>query len=152
MIEFENTIRIQRPVQDVYAFVADFENVPKWNYYVVSVNKLTERPVGEGVQYHQIRKDDQQRFEVTEYRPNEVVTVETTPESQPRFKRRLVFVSANGGTTITDTWELELNLNPLLQWLGASKVKSAVAENLGKLKELLETGQTQLQDGRIAEV
>jgi uncharacterized membrane protein len=32
MLQFENTIDIQKPVDEVFAFVADFENVPRWNY------------------------------------------------------------------------------------------------------------------------
>ena len=37
MLEFENTIRIDRPVGEVFAFLSDFENIPKWNYYVLEV-------------------------------------------------------------------------------------------------------------------
>lgn len=148
MMNFEITVVINRPVPDVFAFVADFENVPKWNYYVTRVTKLSKGSPGEGTMYHQIRKTDEQDFEVTHFRPNEAIVVETTPGSQPQFERKLVFEAVNSGTRIVDTWKLELGRNPLLQWLGTPKVKSAVAANLGKLKELLETGHTQLQDGR----
>ena len=50
---------------------------------------------------------------------------------------------------MVDEWELDLGRGPLVELLGTGRVKSAVAENLGKLKELLETGETQLQDGRV---
>jgi len=29
MLEFENTIRIDRPIDEVFAFLSDFENIPK---------------------------------------------------------------------------------------------------------------------------
>jgi uncharacterized membrane protein len=29
---FENTVILRRPIEDVFGFLADFENVPKWNY------------------------------------------------------------------------------------------------------------------------
>ncbi len=148
MMNFENTILIRCPVEKVFSFVADFENVPKWNYYVVSVRKLSEGPIGEGTVYHQIRKSDQQDFRVGEYQPNATIAVETTPGSQLQFERRFVFEPVEGGTKLVDTWKLDLGRNPLIQRLGAFKVKSAVAANLEKLKELLETGRTQLQDGR----
>ena len=51
MIDFENTIVIQRPVEEVFAFVANFENVPKWNYYVMSVRQRSEGAIGEGTIY-----------------------------------------------------------------------------------------------------
>jgi uncharacterized protein YndB with AHSA1/START domain len=35
MATFQNTVTIRRSVQDVFAFLADFENIPKWNYAIV---------------------------------------------------------------------------------------------------------------------
>jgi uncharacterized membrane protein len=37
VLEFENTILIDRPTDEVFAFLSDFENIPKWNYYVLEV-------------------------------------------------------------------------------------------------------------------
>jgi len=37
VLEFENTIRIDRPIAEVFAFPSDFENIPKWSYYVLEV-------------------------------------------------------------------------------------------------------------------
>jgi uncharacterized membrane protein len=34
VLEFENTIPIDRPIDEVFAFLSDFENIPKWNYYL----------------------------------------------------------------------------------------------------------------------
>jgi uncharacterized membrane protein len=31
VLEFENTIHIDRPVDEVFAFLSDFENISKWN-------------------------------------------------------------------------------------------------------------------------
>jgi hypothetical protein len=39
MASFENTVITRRSVEDVFAFVADFENVPKWNYAIVETKK-----------------------------------------------------------------------------------------------------------------
>jgi uncharacterized membrane protein len=147
VMNFENTIIIECPLEEAFAFVADFENVPKWNYFVKNVRKLSGG-AGEGTIFHQIRQSDQQDFQVTDYRPNEAIAVETTPGSQPQFERRFVFESVDGGTQIVDSWKLDLGRHPLIQRLGAPRVKAAVSANLGKLKELLETGQPHLQDGR----
>lgn len=53
-------------------------------------------------------------------------------------------------TRIRDEWRLDSGWPAPLEWLGAGRIKSAVAENLAKLKELLEEGQVVLQDGRQA--
>jgi uncharacterized membrane protein len=35
---------IRRPIEDVFAFLSDFENVPKWNYAIVETRKVSEGP------------------------------------------------------------------------------------------------------------
>lgn len=148
MIEFENTIVIQRPVEEVFAFVSDFENVPKWNYYVQQVTRTSNGPAGADTTYHQVRKSDQQDLKIIDYKPGQQVTVKTLPGSRPALERRLVFEAEGEGTRISDRWQLESGRPRLLERLAAGRVKRAVFENLQKLKELLETGGVQLQDGR----
>jgi len=43
MATFENTVTIQRPVEDVFAFLADFEYVPTWNYAILETTKRPHR-------------------------------------------------------------------------------------------------------------
>lgn len=148
MIEFENRIVIDRPVEEVFAFVSEFENIPKWNYYVLEVTKTSEGPLGVGTTYHQTRKTDEQDFGVIEYEPGETVVVKTLPPSRPAFEMRFTFEPVADGTSILDEWKLDTGQPGLLEKLGAGKVKQAVKDNLTKLKELLETGSVQLQDGR----
>lgn len=152
MIHFENTIEIGRPVEEVFEFVAHFENVPKWNYYVSDVRQLSEGRPDVGMVYHQMRRDDQQDYMIVDYQPHSRLTVRATPDSSPAFERSLVFEPTASGTRLLDSWELDTGRNPIIERLGAGRVKAAVAENLGKLKELLETGVTRLQDGRVSKL
>ncbi|HEX9122390.1 MAG TPA: SRPBCC family protein, partial [Actinomycetota bacterium] len=39
MESFTNVVTINRPAHDVFAFLADFENVPKWNYAITETRK-----------------------------------------------------------------------------------------------------------------
>jgi uncharacterized membrane protein len=148
MIEFTNQVFIEQPLDKVFGFVSDFENIPKWNYYVLSVNKTTAGPVSEGTTYHQVRKTDEQDFQITTHRPGRHVTIQTLPSSKPAFEMRFTFEPEEGGTRITDEWKLDTGRPTLLERLAAGKIKSAVRENLGKLKALMETGEVRLQDGR----
>lgn len=152
MIEFENTIIIDRPIGEVFHFVADFENVPKWNYFVQHVETNTDGPVTVGTIYHQMRKTDQQRYVVTVHEPNARVVVETLPGEEPSFTRDVRFERIEQGTHVSDHWTLDLGRIGLLQQLAKRKVRTAVEENLGKLKDLLETGTTRLQDGRMVRI
>ena len=148
MLEFENTIAIERPIDEVFAFLSDFENIPKWNYYVLEVTQLSESPIGIGTTYHQIRKSDQQDFRIIEFEANHRVAVKTLPQSSPSFERRFTLYEEGETTRIRDQWKLDTGRPALLERLARGRVKSAVSENLSKLKELLQEGRVVLQDGR----
>jgi len=150
MIEFENTIRINCPITEVFAFLSDLENIPKWNYYVLAVTKLSKGPIGIGTLYHQVRKTDEQDFRITEFEQNHKIVIKTLPQSSPSLEMRLTLYEGGNTTRIRDEWKLDSGWPAPLEWLGTGRIKSAVAENLTKLKELLEVGQVILQDGRLA--
>jgi carbon monoxide dehydrogenase subunit G len=147
MLEFENTIRIGRRIDEVFAFLSDFENIPKWNYYVLEVRQLSESPRGTGTTYHQVRKTDQQDFRIIEFEPDHTVTVKTLPQSSPSFERRFTLYEEGDTTRVRDEWKLDTGRPAVLERLARGRIKSAVAENLAKLKELLEEGRVVLQDG-----
>ena len=148
MLEFENTIRIDRTVAEVFAFLSDFEHIPKWNYYVLEVRQLFHNPIGAGTTYHQVRKSDEQDFRIIEFQPNHTVAVKTLPQSSPSFERKFTLYEEGDTTRLRDEWKLDTGRPAVLERLARGRIKSAVAENLAKLKELLEEGRVVLQDGR----
>jgi uncharacterized membrane protein len=148
VLEFENTIAIDRPIDEVFAFLSDFENIPKWNYYVLEVRRLSESPIGIGTTYHQVRMTDEQDFRIIGFEPNHRVAVKTLPQSSPSFERRFTLYEEGDTTRIRDQWKLDTGRPALLERLARGRVKSAVSENLSKLKELLQEGRVVLQDGR----
>lgn len=151
MIEFTKTIQIERPVQEVFDFISNFKNMSKWNYFVTDVQNITGEPPHIGTTYDQTRKTDRQQYKITEFEPNRLVSIKTIPPSE-KLLMRFEFKPTEDGTNLIDTWELEKDLIAPLNWLAKTRVKSAVAENLEKLKELLETGSTTLQDGRVEHI
>jgi uncharacterized membrane protein len=152
MLKFVNTIDINRPIAEVFNFLANFENIPKWNYYVLEVTKVSDGRIGIGTTYHQIRKTDEQDFRITSLEPNQTVAIKTLPQSSPSFEMRYSLHTKGDTTRIRDEWNLETGLPVLVEKLAAGNIKAAVAENLMKLKELLEVGEVMLQDGRQARV
>src|SRR5215213_2143406 len=138
MLEFENTIRIDRPIDEVFAFLSDFENIPKWNYYILEVRQPSEGPTGIGTTYHQVRKTDEQDFRIIEFEPNHTVAVKTLPQSSPSFERKFTLYEEGDTTRVRDEWKLDTGRAAIRERLARGRVKSAVAENLVKLKELLE--------------
>jgi uncharacterized membrane protein len=148
MIEFKNVIEIDRPVDEVFRFLSDLENLPKWNYFVNQVRKTTPGAPAVGARYHQDRKSDSQELEIVEMEVDWLLTVETVPPSKPELRRSMTFERINDKTRVIDRWRLDSGQPALLQTLARGRVKSAVKDNLLKLKELLENGHVVLQDGR----
>jgi hypothetical protein len=148
VIEFETTVRVACPASRVFAFLSRFENLPKWNYFVLDVAQTTPGPVGIGTTYHQVRKTDEQDFSVTEFEPGRKVAVKTLPGSSPQLEMQFTLQADGSATVIRDRWRLDTGKPVLIEKLGVGQIKSAVTQNLLKLKELLEAGRVTLQDGR----
>lgn len=144
---FENTITIERPLDEVFRFVSDQCNNPKWNYFVMQVEKLNSIS-GAGAEYLQTRKTDQQRFIIKEYKANRQVMIETLPGERPAVTRKIWFEGDANRTLIRDQITFKLPIPTFLARLVLKRPKKAVKENLEKLKILLESGQVVLQDGR----
>src|SRR5829696_282823 len=118
MLEFENTIRIDRTVDEVFAFLSDFKNIPKWNYYVLEVRQLSEGPtIGIGTTYHQVRKTDEQDFRIIEFEPDHMVAVRTLPQSSPGLEMRFTLYEEGNTTRLRDEWKLDTGRPAVLERL-----------------------------------
>ena len=147
-MRFTNTVMIDRPISEVFAFISNFENMPKWNYFVVDTTNESPPGIGVGTTYRQRRKTDSQRYAVTEFEPERRVAVRTLPPAADLLMT-FTFESSGRGTRLTDEWVLDTGLPRWLEVFGGARIRSAVRGNLAKLKELLETGRVRLQDGRV---
>ena len=141
-MRFENTVRIDRPVEDVFAFLADFENIPRWNYAIVETRQTSDGPVGVGATYLQVRSmpsRSEETFEVTEFEPIRRLAIRggfgplegtMTYELEPE----------DGRTRLTNSAQLEgRGLAKLAAPLASGRIAEAVSENLTTLKRLLES-------------
>jgi hypothetical protein len=144
MATFQNTVTIRRPVEDVFGFLADFENIPTWNYAILQTSKTSPGPVGVGATYRQIRSlpsRSEEGFEVTVFEPPS--RLEIHGEIGP-FTATIgyLLVPLGDGTQLINTVDLQRASGALrlLAPLAVSRVRTAVAANLGTLKQLLETG------------
>ena len=143
MIEFSNEVRIARAPDEVFAFLARFENVPRWNYAIVETRKETPGPVGVGTRYRQIRslpRRAEESFEVIEHEDGRRLAIRGTIGP---FEGDLVYAlePQDGGTRLVNSAELEgRGAARLLGKLGTSRLRDAVARNLEELRRLLEGG------------
>ena len=70
---FGSTVVIDRPIDEVFAFLADGENDTKFSARVLEIAKTTDGPIGVGTVYSSTVKDGgvkfKRRFRLTEFEP-----------------------------------------------------------------------------------
>ena len=70
---FEGTTVINRPIEEVFAFLSDGTNDPKFSSRVLEIRKTTDDPVGVGTVYASTVKDagmkTKREFKLTEFEP-----------------------------------------------------------------------------------
>lgn len=142
-MDFMNTVTIDRPTQDVFRFVSDLENVPKWNYAIIETRKTSDGPVDVGTTYRQVRSvptRSEETLRVTELEPGRRFAVHG--DLGP-FAGTLTyeFEDVDGRTRLTNTANLEARgLMKIAAPIASGRIREAVAANLGVLKQLLEHG------------
>jgi hypothetical protein len=142
-MKFTNTITINRRPAEVFGFLAQFENVPRWNYAISETRKISGGGVDVGSRYRQVRTlptRSEETFEVTEFEPDRRLSIRG---GLGPFHGEIIYLlsPAENGTALTNTMLLQ-HSGPLrlIAPLAASGIKAAVAANLGVLKRILETG------------
>jgi hypothetical protein len=137
VITFETDLRIERPIEDVFAYVSNPGNFPDWNSAVVTVREIDpgstyvmerELPTGRAVNELRI---------VTRERPREFA-IRTTSGPTP-FVYVYRFSAENGETVVRLEAEVELGgVASLLPQVARRGVRRGVDANLGTLKRILE--------------
>jgi uncharacterized protein YndB with AHSA1/START domain len=141
LVDFANTVVIHRSPHDVFQFLAEFENVPKWNYAIVETRKTSQGPVGVGTTYRQVRSIParaHEDFEITAFEPDRHLAIRGTLGP---FEGTLSYIlePVGEGTRLTNAADLEGHgIMRVAAPLAARRIREAVATNLGKLKGLLE--------------
>ena len=140
-MKFDNVMTIDRPPAEVFAYLAQFENIPRWNYAISETRQLTGGQVDVGTRFRQVRtlpSRSEEEFEVVEFEPYRRLAVDG---DLALFHGRVTYVldDSDGATTLTNSMDLRAS-GPanLVAKLATRNVKTAVAANLGVLKQLLE--------------
>jgi uncharacterized protein YndB with AHSA1/START domain len=142
MVTNEKIITINRPIEEVFAYVGNAGNGPKWQSALVEASRITKGPQGVGTQFKGVRKFMGSKMEsvmhYTTYELNKKVVFKSDSGSMP-FVQTFLFEPVAGGTRLTARLELQTSgLMGLAKPLIASGVKREVDENFGILKDLLE--------------
>ena len=72
MDRFQNTVTIARTTDEVFAFLADLRNIPKWNYAIARTVQTSPGPAGVGATYRQTRtipRPSEESLQITVFEP-----------------------------------------------------------------------------------
>jgi len=143
VIKAERTVVIDRPIEEVFAYVTDQTNTPKWQAGLLEVKRTTQGPIGVGTKHTLVRNFIGRRMEADNeyvaYEPHRLVTFRTT--SGPRLVASYLFDAVADGTRLTSRVELEgAGLFGLLEPVVGAGLRREMKAALPALKALLESG------------
>ncbi len=143
MPKFERTMEIDRPVEDVFAYLAEPKNTAEWESGVELQEQTSEGPMGLGATGRRVETymgRDESVWEVTEWKPNEAAAFKFESD---KFigDGRWSTEATDGGTRLTFGFS-GTPKNPffkLIMPLMMPMVNGRVKKNFTKLKEILES-------------
>jgi uncharacterized protein YndB with AHSA1/START domain len=140
-MEFETSVRIERPVEEVFDYVSDPRNFPRWNSAVQAVGMTSGE--GEPGSTYAMERDlpggpAQNDLEIVDRERPTAFTIRTTTGPTP-FVYRYSFNSEDAATLVTLAASVELSgIAGRLGPLGARVVRRGVDANFATLKQILE--------------
>jgi len=142
MAQLDISTVIDRPVEEVFAFLSNPENGPKWSSGSSEVMITSDGPIGVGTTYRSIRSFLGQRIEseteITEYEPNQLYATRSISGPFP-MESSVSFEPVEGGTRITGTlWGEPGGFFKLAEPILVSRMKQQFETDLAHLKEMME--------------
>ncbi len=139
----EESVEINRPLEEVFNYVANRENLPEWSTLVQEVQKETQGALEEGARFTTVAKFLGRRFET----PYEVVVHDPPRRHTDRsrggpFEQEYTHIfeeAAGGGTRLTQVSDAEPGgffklAGPLLERAGRRQFRADL-ENLKDIQE-----------------
>jgi uncharacterized protein YndB with AHSA1/START domain len=146
MIVVEKSIVIGRSVEDVFAYVSDQTNAPRWQVGLLEVRRTTDSPLGVGTRHTFVRRFLGRRMEgsneYTRWEPNRLVAFEATSGAVGIEASYLTEPIGPDETRLTSRLEMRApGLLRLAEPLMSTTLRRDVPANLATLKRLLESGE-----------
>lgn len=141
MISFETSVRVERPIEDVFAFVSDPTQYPRWNSAVQAVSPTAAETGAPAPTYSMARELPTGRVEnglevFAREHPNEFGIRTTSGPTPFSYRYRLASDGADTVVHLEATVELP-GVAAVLGPLAARGVKRGVDANFAALKRTL---------------
>lgn len=141
MIQHQVSVHINRPMEQVFAFVADAKNLRTWQSNLVENEQLTEEPARVGTRFREVRRtgprQSEIQAEITVFEPHKHFATRTL--TGPQVTVSYDFEDENGGTRLTYKFVMITSgFMRLLEPLISGSMKKDSNLDFEKLKHVLE--------------
>jgi len=142
MIKVESSVVIGRPVEEVFAFVADPANNAKWQEGLIESRLESPGPMGLGSKITDVRKfigrKLESQLEVTAFEPGKRVSLKVVKGPLP-FEVTQTFEPEAGGTRLGFVAQGEpAGFFKLAEGMVKKQLEDQLTENASRLKKALE--------------
>src|SRR5688572_17840451 len=126
MVQHEVSIHLNRPVEQVFAFLIDPGNLRAWQSNLIETEQLTERPLRVGARFREVRRIGRRpaeiQAEITHFEPNKRFSTQTI--TQPKASVSYTLDPEKGGTRLSYKFVLQTSgMMRLLEPLIAGSIK-----------------------------
>ena len=141
MITHELTIHLNRPVEQVFAFLMDTSKLSTWQSNLIKTEQITAGPLCAGSRFREVRRLGRRaseiQGEITIFEPNQ--RFETRTLTKPQVTVSYSFEPEAGGTRLKHKFVmLTSGLMRLLEPMIASSIKKDSESDFETLKRILE--------------
>ena len=141
MIQHEVTIHLDKPVEQVFAFLMDTSKLSTWQSNLIKSEQLSAGPLRTGSRFREVRrinnKETEIQGEITALEPNK--HFETKTATKPQAMVSYSLDPEQGGTRLKYKFVLITSgLMRLLEPMIASSIKKDTESDFETLKRILE--------------
>ena len=141
MIQHEVSIHLNRPVEQVFAYLIDPNNLRAWQSNLVETAQLTE-PLHVGTRFREVRRmgprQAEIQAEITSFEPNKRFATKTL--TKPEVTVSYSFEPKNNGTLLSYRFNMQTSgIMRVLEPLIASSIKQDTKSDFERLKRVLES-------------
>jgi uncharacterized protein YndB with AHSA1/START domain len=141
MIQHEVTIHLNKPVEQVFAFLVDTDKLSTWQSNLIKLEQITEGPLRTGSRFREIRRigkrESEVQGEITALELNKRLETKTT--TKPQAMVSYLLNPEQGGTRLMYKFVLVTSgLMRLAEPMIAGSIKKESESDFETLKRILE--------------
>lgn len=142
-MNFENSVLIKQPVQQVFEYVTDFNNNSAWQTDILEMVPTSEKTFGRGTTYRCVNRFMGKAIEtnwlITEFEPLRRCSISIASRIVTG-NSSLDFEPMDEGTRLTTSGVLDLTHFKLAGFLVKRKINQQLRNDMLNLKKILENG------------